>query len=705
MKILLTGILGPMVWGMVDRFVREGHQVSLLGHGLTPVPPRTKATVHDISPGNPEAQQVLKATRFQAIVFFYAYQCEDTRAYGSIQGSMLDALFQLQHTASSCGVEKFYLVTDLRVFGDRQAGLEDETPMPETPTGILINAAEEVLRCVEPTGMQTLIIRVTHLYAPGVEDAFFARARQCYDNNQPLIIDGIASDTCDFLHADDLALFITLALDRRMSGAVHLAYGERFTYGDTVAQLQTQMPELRVSYASNATARPTLQGGAAHEVAGWVPRHRWVDELDEIVNSSASGMQKRTARNRIQYILKRLFGKALPWVELLVLALVAELLLRMGETNATFRLIDYWLLYVILMGSLHGGPIGITAGVIACIGYSFNWFEQGKDVYLLLYNTDNWLPLVMYMLGGGIFGFIHDKNAEKLQSIQQEIEQRDAETEFVQSMYKQVDADRNLLQEQVVRYRDSYGRIYAITQELDTLQPEQVFLSTLDVLEDVMQNQSVALYSCNTQSSFARLVVHSRALGTLPKSMDLKQYPLLTDMLNRGDVFANTGLEPGYPAFCAPIMQDGAAIAIIALWDVSFEQQTLYRQNLFSVVSGLVQSAMVRALHYFGSAQDMYIENTHILTDKAFRETLSVYSAMRKKRAAAYLLLSVQSVDGVDSIEEFDRRIGRATRSTDIAGRLKNGQIFVLLPQASLDNMPQIEKRFKASGLTCAVSS
>ncbi len=347
----------------------------------------------------------------------------------------------------------------------------------------------------------------------------------------------------------------------------------------------------------------------------------------------------------------------------------------------------------------------MMAGIIACIGYSFNWFEDGKDVYLLLYNKDNWLPLIMYILGGGFFGYQHDRNTEKLLSIQKEIEQRDTETEFMQSMYRQVDADRSLLQEQVMRFRDSYGRIYAITQELDTLQPEQVFLSTLDVLEDVMQNNSVALYSCSSASSFARLVVHSRSMTDLPKSMDMKELPLLADMFNKGEMFANTKLEPGYPSFCTPIMQEGKTIAIIALWDVPFEQQTLYRQNLFSVVSGLVQSAMVRALRYFDTAQDMYIRNTHILTDNAFRSTLNVYSQMRKKRAAAYLLLSVQSVDNIISIEEYDRRIGHAIRSTDIAGKLDNGRLYVLLPQASLENLPQIEKRFLASGLICTVAS
>ena len=94
---------------------------------------------------------------------------------------------------------------------------------------------------------------------------------------------------------------------------------------------------------------------------------------------------------------------------------------------------------------------------------------------------------------------------------------------------------------------------------------------------------------------------------------------------------------------------------------------------------------MVRALHYFGSAQDMYIKNTHILTDTAFRSTLKVYSQMRKQHAARYLLLSIRGVQTIATIEEYDRRIGQATRRTDIAGKLDNGQLYVLLPQAGLE--------------------
>jgi len=703
LKILLTGILSPMIWGMVDRLVREGHQVSLLGHGMLPAPAQAKAAVHDISPGHPDALQVLRAGKFGAVVFFFAYQCEAAVTYGSVQGVLLDAMFQLQQAASGCGVERFYLVSDLRVFGAGQAGRENETALPDNTTGILINAAEEVLRCIGPGDMKTLLIRVSNLYCPGYEDSFFSRALRCARNGQTFQLSGQPDTPCDLLHVDDLALFIVLALEKRIAGVVHLAYGEPCTYADVVSELQTCLPELQVLYLGDSAARPSLQCANAKQYTDWVPRHRWMAELQEIYTDTSPNIRKSGFGQSVSKQLRSLFSSVLPWFELLLFAGIAEGLLRVSQTNMTFRFVDYWLLYVILMGNMHGKPIGITAGVIACIGYGVNWALAGNDLYLLLYNNDNWLPLIMYLLSGGAFGYLHDKVTENIESMRREKEQRDEEAEFMQTMYKQVDADRNSLQEQVMRFRDSYGRIYAITRELDTLQPEQVFLSTLDVLEDVMQNHSVALYSCNGSSSFARLVVHSRSMDALQRSMDMKNYPLMLEKHAKGETFANTQLEPGYPAFCAPLMQEGRAIAMIALWDVPFEQQTLYRQNLFAVVSGLVQSAMVRALSYFGSAQDMYISDTHILTNKAFRATLGVYSQMRKQHATAYLLLHVISLDNNTSIEEYDRRIGRAIRGTDIAGQMDNGRIFALLPQAGLENMPQIEKRFLASGLSCTV--
>lgn len=703
MKILLTGILPPLALGTAGRLIRDGHQVTVLGRVDGTAGRPRGAAVHDIHPGHPDALRLMEACRFQAVVFFYAYQCEELEEYGSVQGAMLDALFSMQHTAQQNGAERFVLVTDRRVFGRAQAGREDETPIPDSPTGILIKAAEDCLRCGAQEGVSTLLLRVSSLYAPGEAGTFFAEAQNCAREDRDLVLKGAADTPCDFLHADDLALFLSLALDKGLSGVAHACYGVARTYGQMAAALLEKLPGLRVSFAPARAREAVLQLGAA-QALNWVPRHDCLKELDELVGGAEKARRGGRLKARLATAMKRSLGKALPWVELILLALAAQGLLQLTATNATFRFVDFWLLYVILMGNMHGGPMGVLAALIACLAYALDWLKGGNDVSLLVFNIDNWLPVVTYLLAGGFFGYLHDKQQEKLDAMRLEQREREDEARFLQTMYHQAYEDRNQLQEQVMRYRDSYGRIYSITRELDTLQPEQIFLSTLDVLEDTMQNHSVALYSRKGNTAFARLVVHSRAIDHLARSLDMETLPLMKEKLDQGQFFANATLEPGYPAFAAPVMNGEEPVAAIMLWDVPFDHQTLYHQNLFSVVAGLVQSAMLRALQYLSAAHDMYLEDTHILASQAFRSTLGIYQNMRKRRTGSFLLLRVRASEALP-LSEYDKRIGRATRSTDLAGRLEDGEYYVLFPQAGVENAPQIGARFAAQGLSYEVVS
>ena len=140
------------------------------------------------------------------------------------------------------------------------------------------------------------------------------------------------------------------------------------------------------------------------------------------------------------------------------------------------------------------------------------------------------------------------------------------------------------------------------------------------------------------------------------------------------------------------------------LWEVPFGKQTQYLENLLSVVAGLVQSAMVRALHYAALSGDLYVANTHILSETAFRNALGVYQSIRKKRSGNYLLVRVRSTVPL-TLEQYDQRIGKVTRATDLVGKFSDGQILVLFPQADVNNLPKIASRFGAQGLQCEVVS
>lgn len=704
---MLTGALSPTHWEMVDRLARDGHQVALLGQGLSSQPKDTKAVYHDMSPNHPGVHQVLRAGRFDAIVFFYAYNSTETRVNETVHGSLLDALFQFRMFADENKVAQFFLVTDARVFGMHQEGTEYEAPIPDTQEGVLIKAAEDCLRFnAECEGCNIMLLRVTNLYGAASEDSLFALARQCEAESRMLVLPGREDSPCDFLHADDLAQFINLMLAEPLKGTVHLGYDERHTLGDLARHLKAALPKLNIHFTGQETRKKLLTRERAAEQTMWSPRHDWTLEIDEIIAAGGT-REKRSLRSILAAPFKKAMrAKATPWIEIALLAFVANYFTHMGEVYALFRHIDFWLFFVILIGSMHGTFFGVTGGIVACVFYVLDWVQAGNEGYLLLVNVDNWLPFVVYLVGGGMFGYIHETMRMKINTLQREREQSQEETAFIETMYQQTYEDRNKLQEQVMRSRDSYGRIYNIARELDTLQPEQVFLSTLNVLEDTMQNHSVAMYSASSKSSFIRLVVQSRAIAMkLTKSLDVKTLPLLADALEKGELFMNSNLEAGYPSMAAPVMQDNEPVALVVLWDVPFEKQTLYYRNLFNVVVGLVQSSMARALMHFDNAADLYLEGTMILGDKAFREAMGVYRTMRKQKASSFLLLRVHAAEGEISIEEMDERLRKAVRTTDIIGRLDNGTYYALLPQAGIENLPQIDNRFLNAGLVKTVAA
>lgn len=704
MKILLTGLLPFSIKDIGARLVKDGHHVSVLGRVHAPQALKAAGiTVHDSPPEYEDPLRLMEASRYQVAVFFYLFQSDGSGEQDAQMGARLDALYAVQRAAKRTGLEYMVLVTDRRVFGRRQAGFEDETPTPDTVAGIFIKAAEDSLRCFVDECVQTLIVRVSDLYAPGDPESFFSRARALRDSRRPLRLDGTPKTLCDHLHVDDLALFLCRAVDARLTGTVHLTHGTRRTYGDVVRMLRKHLPGLKVSYTKDASRCATLESGSGARMADWVPRHDYAAEMAELLRPvAARGTESHLAR-AVKRIRDRL-GKALPWVELALMGLAAWALNSAATGNAALRVVDFWFLFVGLTASIHGGGLGIAAAIIACAAFAVDWVQSGDELYILLYNTDNWLAPMSYLLAGALFGFARDAQREKLETAEREKRAMEAETQVTRTLYAQVSEDRDRLLEQIMRYRDSYGRIYRITRELDAVEPMQVFMSTVDVVEETMQNRSVAIYSRKGAHPFARLMVHSRDFSPPGRSLDMLNLPRLKESLDQGRLFVNTALEPGYPAFAAPVNDEGTPLAVIALWDVPFDKIGLYYENLFSVVAGLVQSAMVRAIRYFNLSGDMYLENTHILTSNAFRSTLDVYENMRKQRTGKYLLMRIESGRALDP-EELDRRIGRITRSTDILGQMEDGAFYALFPQAEEEEVPLITARFEAQGLRCEVVS
>lgn len=699
MKILLTGVLPRSIWTIAQRVARGGHEVTVLGQTATPSP-RVPGVHHTkLNLAEKETVRFIHAAGFDSILFFFACQCEDQREYGAVQGSQMDSMFEILGGASGAAAGQFVLITDQRVFGEGQRAGEDETPIPDTPTGVMIRAAESCVACCAQEGLTTLIVRTTSLYDVGDPESFFGIAGIRARDGRDFALRGEPDTPCDFLHADDFAVFLEYAVSMNLSGVVHAPQGAPATYAEVVAAMKKTLPELNVVYMPGRRCRCALNGERAARM-GWVPRHDFRREIDEICRAELPESRKKR-RVRAPQALGRTLVK---WAEVALIGALAVWLSRQSEGSAILSRVDFMLLYTVLMGFVHGRAAGLAAALVSCAWYGFAFVRGGGAPSDLMFNSDHWLPMSVYLLFGGLFGYAQDRQRTKLSLMEQEREEIQRERDFMEGIYQRTFEDRNRLKEQIYHYHDSYGRIYQITRELDTLQPVQVFLSTLHVLESTLQNNSAAIYECKPESPFARLVVRSREMKQTARSLDMSAYPEMYESLKAGKLFANHTLMSGYPVYALPVMDGEDMLAVLMLWNVPFDQQSMYMENLLSVVAGLVQSALARAIHYHRQVADMYYEDTHILMPEALRGALGIYQTIRQQRTGDYLLTRLRLEREMD-MEVLDRCVGKLVRSTDLVGRLEDGRYYVLFPQATAQQLPAIDARFAAQGIRCEVVS
>ena len=698
-KILLTGLLPASAKGIGERLEKDGHQVLILGHGPKPFAVSASSKTFLLkSSAQTDIRRFMKAARFQVVVFFYAYRCEMEQG-APVQGALLDDLSVIVSSADQSDAEHLVLITDRRVFGNQQAGREDEEPVPESQAGVLIKAAENLVGSVGAR-IPALILRVTSLYAEGDPDSFFSRAVYASQHNKPLQLPGNPSARCDFLHADDLARFLCQAIDARVTGVVHLAYGGGYNYRTVLAHFKKHRLNLNVGFTDQAVRR-TLEVRRARE-SEWVPRHDFMTEMGKLLSQSALPPREKGPSPIRKRIRQSLYG-VLPWAEVAVLGAAAWALKRVAEMNASLRFLDFGQLYVAVMGATHGSVMGVLSAVIAYALYIAEWTKAGNDLYLLLYNTDNWLLPAGYLLVGVIFGSWRDAQRDRLEEMSQQKAELEAKKKQLQTMYDQTREDRERLLDQVMRYRDNYGRIYRITRELDAMQPEQVFLSACEMVEVAMQNKSAALYARKGRLPYIRLVTHSEGEKRMARSLDLRELPRLRESLDEGRLFVNTDLEPGYPAIAAPIGDEQDPLAAIFLWEAPFDKQTLYYTNLLIEVAGLVQAALVRTIRYSNrSTDDMDFQDSRILTNPAFQTALKVFQDMLKQRRGSFQLARLQG-NPVLSPEEYRRRLNRAIRSTDLLGLLEDGSLCAIFPQAEEGDMRKMLKRLEAQGIALKV--
>lgn len=592
------------------------------------------------------------------------------------------------------------------------SGPESEFTYPEnadvrdTSKSLMSRASEELcLYYARTYRLEAKIIRSPYLYASdrnGVT-AYFNHLFEQAESGTLSFCEQKNQQTC-FLCADDLAELIYRMFDdwTAESEVFHVPNAFDFTYGDLADVISAAFPGLSVTFGEDRSQCYPAGDHVLRLRYGWSPRYSLKQDLPPVLQRwKEARAQEQSGKHPIWDFLR---NHSKPWIaiEIFITFILEELLRTAVQGNSQLGTVDLRLFFVVIVGTMYGLNAGVFAAALACAGMALSYASKGASFAPLFYDTSNWLAFVVYFVAGAVCGYVQLRNRENLRFMRDENSLLRERLAFLRDLYHDVLDDRRMLRGQIIGRRDSFGKMYAMTRELDEVLPRKLYYATIRIMQDTLGGDSFGIYRIDNGGRFAHLMAASPQTESLfSKSALLENYANIVTALDHGGLWVNRNLEQNLPMYAAGVRADGKLAVVIVLAKAQPDQMNLYFQNLFTIMCGLVESAMVRAFDYENVArQTRLVPGTEFLNTQAFLPKVLAANELKRNHMSNHLLLRVE-----DAWQDDGSRLMGAIRQTDEAGVLQDGNVYVLMDQVSEHELPIINRRLSQAGLHVALVS
>lgn len=688
MRTLLVGNTGYIT----NKFVEEAFPESLvMVMGDTSIRKNRKKNlfVRPFVKNEKELEDIFSTYDFEQIIYFSNYLTFHGETRG--EAEILRKILQLCRGKRNMRI--VYLTGPERLY--------------DVPTGktLLVSEMENLSREYAKLYKTTVkIIRSPYLYSEQYEKDFLNTVFREISAEQKITFQEDESQRMFFLSMQDLAELMYKIFDNwdEDEEILNIADGFDHCFKDLGDKLTELCPHLKVSYARYSIMENMLKDDKIIRYKyGWFPKISILEELPELYEHYQERNNIKEGRlDSLKHIISK-HKAAVRATEFAAFFILFELLNGIAGNQAQFKMIDLRLIFVVLFGSTYGINYGIAAAAAESLSLIRAFEAEGSSWYVLFYEPSNWIPFIFYFAVGAICGYIRMKNKDNVQFIKEENNLLQEKFLFTREMYQETIEDKNLYKKQILGSKDSFGKIFDITRKLDVIQPQELYIETIRVLEDVLENKTFGLYTLNRENGYGRLETASAQVqGNYPNSIKLSEYSAAMEELENGNVWANREFLEKYPMYMAGVRKNGELVMLICIQQASREQMSLYFLNLFKILSGLVETSLLRALEYQKAVEyRQYVKGTHILKTEYFEERLKVQHDMREQKLASYVLLKVEYSEM--SLKEADEILRSKVRENDVWGISESKELYLMLVQTDKEALPIILARLKQAGLVC----
>ena len=679
-RVLLIGNTGYVTKEFIDETFYES-RITIVGESGLKSGGRVK--VYDVK--NPSFKAIFDTYDFDLIIYFAAELTFNSRTRSDAE-ELREILTCAKATQKSA---KFLYLSSL------DAAFEGKSDRA------LLSRSKESLceyYCNEHS-LDLKIVRIPYLFLGTNRNDFLHSVFEQMEKGGIIRIDEKATSRCYFLSMYDLAELISRFVDNWKTGIGILNINDEFniSFSDFANKLTELKSGVQVEFTGESPTRVlSTNNKAVRNEYGWFSKISVLEDLEEQYENYLSSIRNEitSVTDKIKEWLRQhtLLAKI---IELFALFIITEFLLQLTDSALIFSIVDFRMAFIVIMATIHGLPFGLAAASLSSVSWLVAKIASGTKWITIFYEPTNWLSFVFFFLVGSLCGYIRLKNDDKIKYLKEENSLLEEKLIFTRELYTDTFNEKRALKKQIIGSKDSFGKIFDITRQLDTVEPRKLYLKIMDTFEDIMENKSISVYSVNGNSAFGRLEVASRdIINDAARSISLESYAPVIDTLNSDEIWRNTGLTAGFPMYAAGVYRSGKLELLIFIWHAGSEQRSLYYVNLFKILRDLVQMSLLRAYDYNQvTYEKQYINGTHILNTKAFEKNYRNFRRMAERKVFSYVQLEIDC--RAYSYDEVDEMLAGRIRANDILGITEEGKLRLLLSQATEDDLSFILPRFK----------
>lgn len=714
MNILLIGGAGVLIDDLILKFRKEGHRVFLLtGEKYKQTKYERVFEKYNFTYDCEELSEIMESVNPDVTIFMGAFDTnfrwkEVERETARYTSSLISLLVAYAKIAKG----RFIVLSSDEVFdGNYDLPVtEDVVVQAKNPKAVMLAQAEQVCdNFRKGWNLDVMVLRLDHMYAIPREssDVHDFCSDMCLQALQEGVIRVNGGYRFSPLNERDAVEFIYQTAKKKTHkySLYHLSSGESVTELEVAQMIQKYMDDsISIVNHSEKEYKCILDGRRFEEEYGISTFGSLEDTIRKITAYMKKNREAFAYNEKIrlpwwerlwhkwQWLLKAL----IPFGENVICFIPFFMINNRVTDSAYFSSLDPYLLYVLLFAIVYGQQQATFSAILSVAGYLFRqMYNRTGFAVIIDYNTYVWMAQLFIL--GLVVGYMRDQ----IRSIRMESAELEEHLSRQIRGIKDINGSnvrvKDVLEQQVINQKDSIGKIYNITSKLDQYMSEEVLFYAVEMLTELLNTRDVAIYNV-VNGDYARMFsAASEKARSLGNSIRYREMGSMYESLKEHKVYINKTMEQAYPLMANAIYENDEMKMIVMIWGLTWDRMTLGQANFLSVVSYLIQNAVLRANRYMNALEEKrYMEDTGILEPEAFSSLVKAYVRAQNRDLAECTLLKIQTAE--DDYSHAAQILGEKLRNSDYLGVLPDGGLYILLANTKKEEALIVGSRLEELG-------